>query len=485
MSDRKRIVVIGNGMAGARLVEELVARGGADRFRITVFGEEPRGNYNRILLSGVLAGEYAAEDIFVNPLEWYVANGVTLHAGVRAEAIDRQRRRVRGTDGIVEKYDELVLALGSRAYVPPLLGLRAGGAHKPGVFAFRTLDDCDALLAYAGGVRRAVVIGGGLLGLEAARGLLLRGLEVHVVHLREHLMETQLDAQAGAILRRTLERMGIRVHLGKKTTEVLGDARVEGVQFDDGGTLPCDLVVLSAGIQPNVDLASEAGLTVERGIVVGDDLRSPDDPHVHAVGECAQHRGQVYGLVAPLWEQAQVLADRLSGRRPDARYEGSKVATRLKVMGVDLTVMGAREVGPGDEEVAFVNAARGIYQKVVLRGGQVAGAILLGDAAAAPGVLQAFDRGLEAPENRAELLFPSIGEARPPGPLEVPPETRLCKCNGVSKGRILEALHDGHRTIDAVCRATRAGTGCGSCRRDVQRLVDAFADAPQPRARVA
>jgi nitrite reductase (NADH) large subunit len=193
----------------------------------------------------------------------------------------------------------------------------------------------------------------------------------------------------------------------------------------------------------------------------------------------------VYGLVAPVWEQAQVLADRLSGGRPEARYEGSKIATRLKVMGVDLTVMGAREVGPGDEEVAFVNAARGIYQKVVLRSGQVAGAILLGDAAAAPGVLQAFDRGLAAPENRAELLFPSLGEARPPGPLELPPETRLCKCNGVSKGRILEALHDGHRTIDAICRATRAGTGCGSCRRDVQRLMDAFADAPQRRARVA
>ena len=271
---KQRLVVIGNGMVGARFVEELIARGGGDGYEIVMFGDEPHGNYNRILLSGILAGSHAVEDTFINPLEWYRANGITLHAGVRVTAVDRAMKLVRGDTGVLEPYDVLVFATGSSPFVPPLKGLSSHGTEmKDGLFAFRTLDDCDRILAYVPRARSAAVVGGGLLGLEAARGLLERGLDVHVVHLRSHLMEMQLDPPAGLLLKHTLEAMGVKVHLDKQTSEVLGEHRVEGVSFADGSTLACDMVVVSAGIRPNVSLAIDAGLVVERGIVVTDELR--------------------------------------------------------------------------------------------------------------------------------------------------------------------------------------------------------------------
>ncbi len=471
---RERLVIVGNGMAGARFLEDLIARGGGERYRITVFGDEPYGNYNRILLSSVLAGRHAAEDIFINPLAWYDAHGVTLHAGVRATGIDTQGKVVRGANGIAERYGKLVIATGSSAFLPPIAGLKDGaGAFKEGAFVFRTLQDCNAIAEFSGRSRKAVVIGGGLLGLEAARGLLERGLEVHVVHLMGHLMELQLDARGGAILQRTLEGMGLRVLLKTSTRELLGDGRVTGLRFEDGSTLDCDLVVVAAGIRPNVELAREAGLLVERGIVVGDDLAVPGDPDVHALGECAQHRGRTYGLVAPLWEQAQVLADRLSGRDPRARYAGSKVSTKLKVMGVELAVMGARErSSAGDEEVAYEDASRGIYKKLIVRERRLVGAVLLGDASAAPGLFQAFDREAEIVADPAALLFPAASEAKPRSVLEAPDGLQICNCNGVSKGAIVRAARDGNRSLKALCEATRAGTGCGTCRRDVQALLD-------------
>ncbi len=474
MRDRSKLVVIGNGMAGARLVEELLGRGGGERYRVTVFGDEPYGNYNRILLSSVLAGTHAANDIFINPLAWYRDQGVTLRAGVRVTTIDTAGKRVLGADGSVEGYDKLVIATGSSAFVPPMGGISAeGGRLREGVFVFRTLDDCNAISEYAARCKKAVVIGGGLLGLESARGLLERGLEVHVVHLMSHLMELQLDPRGGAILQRTLEGMGLRVHLGKSTREVLGEERVTGVRFADGETLDCDLVVIAAGIRPNVALAREAGLLVERGIVVGDDLATPDDHDVYAIGECAQHRGRIYGLVAPLWEQAQVLARRLSGQDPRAAYGGSKVATKLKVMGIELAVMGAREQsGEADEEIHFEDAARGVYKKLVLREGRLAGAILLGDASSAPTLLQAFDRAQPVGERPSELLFPAVNEAKPRNVLHLPDDAQICNCNGVSKGRIAHAARNGHRSVAAVCAATRAGTGCGSCKGDVQAIVE-------------
>ena len=333
----ERLVVIGNGMAGARLAEDVLAAGGPSRFAITMFGDEPYGNYNRILLSSVLAGSHDPKDIFINPLAWYQEKGVRLHAGVPVTAIDRAARVVHGAGGVAEPYDHVVLATGSVPFVPPVEGLKAAdGADKDGVFVFRTLDDCAAITAYAKKSRVAAVVGGGLLGLEAARGLLEQGLEVHVVHLMPHLMEVQLDPAASGVLLRTLRSMGLVVHLEKSTRAILGDDRVSGLAFADGSSLDCDLVVVSAGIRPNVALARACGVTVERGVVVGDDLTSPDDRHFHAVGECAQHRGRVYGLVAPLWEQARVLADRLTGRAPAAAYAGSSVSTKLKVMGVEL-----------------------------------------------------------------------------------------------------------------------------------------------------
>jgi nitrite reductase (NADH) large subunit len=479
LKQRSRLVVVGNGMAGARLVEELVARGGGDRYQITVFGDEPYGNYNRILLSSVLAGRHAPEDIFLNPLDWYDAHGVNLHAAVRATALDTEAKTVVGEGGITERYDKLVIATGSSALVPPMAGLRGEeGRFKEGVFVFRTLDDCNTITQFAARSRKAVVIGGGLLGLEAARGLVERGLEVHVVHLMGHLMELQLDAKGGAILQRKLEQMGLTVHLRKSTKEILGKQRVTGLCFEDGGALDCDLVVVAAGIRPNVELACSAGLLVERGVVVGDDLATPNDPDVYALGECAQHRGRTYGLVAPLWEQARVLADRLSGHDPRACYAGSKVSTKLKVMGVELAVMGVQEpAGPGDEVVAYEDASRGIYKKLVLREGYLVGAILLGDASAAPSLLQAFDRSVAIGTNPAEVLFPAAAgvDAKPRTVLDLPEDAQICNCNGVSKGQILRAARGGNRALKAVCETTRAGTGCGSCKRDVQALLEEVA----------
>jgi nitrite reductase (NADH) large subunit len=379
-SGRRRLVVIGNGMAGARAVDEILRRGGGDMFDVTMFGDEPYGNYNRILLSGVLAGQDDPTDIFINPLDWYRENGIDLRAGVRVARIDRDARVVVDAHGASTPYDVLVIATGSHAFVPPIPGLRQDGVIRPGVFVFRTLDDCEAITHHAAGCRTAAVIGGGLLGLEAARGLMAQGLEVHVIEAGPHLMVQQLGAEPAAILARTLEGMGIGVHTGAMTSEVLGDDAVRGLRFADGREVGCDMVVVAAGIRPNAQLAVDCGLTVERAVVVDDGLRTADDPDVYAVGEVAQHRGQVYGLVAPLWEQAQVLADRLTGTRPDARYEGSKLATKLKVMGVDLAVMGLKAPETEDDEViTYTDPRRGVHTSVIIRDGVLLGATLLGD----------------------------------------------------------------------------------------------------------
>ncbi len=469
---KRKLVVIGNGMAGARLVEELLMRGGGELFDVVMFGDEPYGNYNRILLSNVLAGVHDPKDIFINPLRWYEENRVKLHAGARVTSIDRAARVVHGEGGIIESYDDLVLATGSTAFVPPI-----EGTSQDGVFVFRTLDDCDAILKYHQGKKTAAVIGGGLLGLEAARGLMQRGMKVHVVHLMNHLMEVQLDRTAGSILRRTLVQMGLEIHLEKSTGEILGqDGKVTGLRFQSGETLDCDMVVISAGIRPNTQLARDAGLTVARGIVVGDDLAT-NDPHIYAIGECSEHAGKTYGLVAPLWDQARVLAERLSAKKPNATYHGSKVATKLKVMGVDLAVMGERDsAGPDDEEVTYAEAKRGVYKKVIVRDGRIAGAILLGDSAAAPGLVQAFDRGAQVPDNPAELFFQLDGQAANAVRIEdFPDDTQICNCNGISKGDIVAAVHAGARSLKVLCERTRAGTGCGTCKKQVEALLECTA----------
>ncbi len=475
---KQKLVVVGNGMAGARLVEEVLSKGGGDQFDISVFGEEPHGNYNRILLSGVLAGTHSGENIFINPLEWYEKNNVKLYAGVRAIGVDRNAKTLFAAGGHVVRYDKLVIATGSEPFVPPMDGLYdEDGAFRRGIFVFRTLDDTEQMIEHATTARSAVVIGGGLLGLEAARGLLSRGLDVHVVHLAAYLMESQLDSLAGDLLQGTLEEMGVTFHLEKMTAAVLGEERVTGVRFKDDSEIPCDMVVISAGIRPNTDIARISGLNVRRGIMVNDDLACRNDPNIYAIGECAEHRNVTYGLVSPLWEQASILADRLTGRAPQARYLGSKVSTKLKVMGVDLAVAGVKEARDEDDEVVtYVEPGQRIYKKLIVRDGQIVGAILLNDGISSPRLLQAFDRDEVLPANRAELLFGITAGLPAVDVSSMPDDAQVCNCNGVSKGQIVAAVKAGRRSLKAVCDATRAGTGCGSCRPQVQEILEFASD---------
>ena len=474
MSARQRLAVIGNGMAGARTVEEILARGGGEQFEITMYGDEPTGNYNRILLSNVLNGSAREDEIFLNPLPWYAEQGIRLRAGRRIARILRQARHVVDEDGEAEPYDKLIIATGSRPFLPPIEGLRtADGALMRGVFVFRTLGDCRDIAAYASGRQRAAVIGGGLLGLEAARGLQNFGMQVSVVHLAGHLMQQQLDGAAGAILRQGMERLGLEILLGKNTTALLGDTAVEGLRFADGSTLECDMVVISAGIKPNCEVAAGTGLTVERALVVDDQMRSIDDRDIYVVGECAQHRGQVYGLVAPLWEQAKVLADHITGTRPAAAYHGSRVATKLKVMGVDVASMGLVEPQyPEDEVVQFSEAKRGTYKKLIVRDGRLVGGILLGDISKAPYLMQSFDRNTPLPEERLQLLFDIGAPAKQVTFLEMSPDTQVCNCNGVTKRALVSCVNAGKRSLKSVMDATRAGMGCGSCKTLVSEIVE-------------
>ena len=479
----RELVVIGNGMVGARAVEEILARGGGVMFRITMFGDEPHGNYNRILLSELLArGTDPDEDLLdavflLNPRQWYGDNGITLHAGVRVVRIDRFAHRVYADDGSIVRYDKFVLATGSRPYFPPMEDLWADDKTlTPGVFGFRTLHDTMAMMRYARGKQRAAVIGGGLLGLEAARGLQAHGLAVHVVHAAQGLMNQQLDAQAGLVLRRSLERLGMSVHTGVRTTGVRcsRDGAVTGVIFADGATLDVDMVVVAAGIRPNIGLAMVSGLETQRGIVVDDQLRSVDDDDIYAVGECVQHRGEVYGLVGPLWEQAAVLADHITGTDPAAAYHGSRLATKLKVAGVDVAAMGLKEPErPDDEFVQYSEPCRGIYQTVIIRDGVLVGATLLGDVSKVASLTQAFDRRAPLPGERIRLLF-DIGVPPPEtGVAGLADEAQVCNCNGVSKDQLVACIRDGQRTVEGVMAVTRAGKGCGSCEDLVADIVTA------------
>lgn len=474
MLKKKNLVVIGNGMAGARAVEEILARGGGDVFDITMFGDEPWGNYNRILLSNVLNGTQDESEIYLNSLEWYRENGITLHSGVRADSILRRSKIVLGWDGTIEAYDKLIIATGSSAYIPPIEGTTLpDGQYKPGLFVFRTLEDCRDIAEYAKGRGRAAVIGGGLLGLEAARGLQNFGVAVDVIHLGGHLMGQQLDPQAGAILKTSIERMGIGVHLRKNTKEILGSDRVTGLAFADGTTLDYEMVVISTGISPNTQIGVRAGLTVERAIVVDDHMRSVDDPDIYVVGECAEHRGRFYGLVAPLWEQAKVLADQITGVNRKSAYHGSKVATKLKVMGIEVASMGITEPeDERDEIVQFTEPKKGTYKKLIIRDGRLVGGILLGDISKAPYLMQAFDRGTPLPEERLSLLFDIGAPSAKVTMEELPLDAQVCNCNGVSKGAVIACVKGGRRSPKAVMEATRAGMGCGSCKALVNELVE-------------
>jgi nitrite reductase (NADH) large subunit len=468
---RSTIVVVGAGMAGAKLVEELLALA-PDRFSIRMFGAEPHGTYNRILLSQVLGGFANPAELWLNALEWYEKKGVRVHNGVKAERIDRARGVVIGGGKVEEPYDYLVLATGSRPFVPPLENGKLGG-----VFAFRTLDDCQAIGGYASNCDRAVVLGGGLLGLEAARGLLSHGVEVTVVEVASHLMAQQLDAAGAAVLKATLENMGIEVRLGIAATGLVGEGSVTGVRFKDGSTIETDMVIISCGIRPNVDEAREAGLTVERGIVVDDQMRT-SDPNIFAVGECVQHRGILYGVVEPLYEQARVLADVLSGVKPDAAYHGSKLATKLKVMGIDLVSMGnVKGEGPDLEVATHAEPAKGIYKKVVLRDNKLAGAIILGAEDRNSQLMRMFKEEQTYAEPAVNLLSETVADDGAAAVIDLPGDAQICNCNAVSKNRIVDAIHDGKCTLFTIGECTRAGTGCGSCQPLLSQLIEYYAPA--------
>ena len=396
-TDKPRLVVVGNGMAGMRTVEELLALA-PDLYDITVFGAEPHGNYNRILLSPVLAGEKTVDEIMLHPREWYARHGITLLAGDPVVAIDRARRLVRSQSGKEVRYDRLLLATGSRPFVVPV-----PGHQLDGVIAFRDIQDVETMLAAARAHRHAVVIGGGLLGLEAANGLLRQGMDVTVLHLGDALMDRQLDANAAALLKRTLERRGLRILLGANTSEILGDERVTGVRLADGARIPADLVVMAAGVRPNAELARAAGLHCERAIVVDDTLQTYD-PRIYAVGECVQHRQATFGLVAPIWDQARVCAAHLAGAG-HRRYVQQATATRLKVSGVELYSAGDIVGGEDSEDLVLRDPRRGVYKRLVLQQGRLAGAVLYGDVQDGPWYFELIQNGTPIGAMRNRLLF--------------------------------------------------------------------------------
>ncbi|MBS9479034.1 NAD(P)/FAD-dependent oxidoreductase [Ancylobacter radicis] len=393
---RERLLVIGNGMAGIRLVEEVLERA-PDRFDITILGAEPRPAYNRILLSPVLAGERVADDILIHEPGWYARHGVTLHTGVTVQALQPEARRVVATDGRAFTYDRLVLATGSDPVVPPLPGVRL-----PGVVRFRDVEDVTSMLAQAGAGRRAVVIGGGLLGLEAAYGLVRRGMAVTVLHLMPHLMERQLDAEAAGLLRGALEARGIAILTGAATQEITGTDHVTGVRLVDGQTLPADLVVLAIGVRPRVELPRAAGLEIARGIVV-DDALCTSRPGIYALGECAEHRGICHGLVAPLYEMARALATHLAGEA--GHYVPSPTATRLKVTGIDLFSAGDFAGGPGSEDIVLRDPRMGHYARLVVRDDRLVGAVLCGDTTDAGFFFDLIQSGRDIDPIRDTLIF--------------------------------------------------------------------------------
>jgi nitrite reductase (NADH) large subunit len=394
---RRRLIVVGNGMAGMRAVEELLALA-PDAYDITVFGAEPHGNYNRVLLSPLLAGDKHAEEIVLHPPEWYAEHGITLHAGDPVVSIDRRRRTVRSRAGLELSYDRLLLATGSRPTVLPI-----PGADLPGVVTFREWDDVDAMVSAAQTYRRAAVIGGGLLGLEAAHGLMRRGMKVTVVHLPSTLMERQLDPAAAALLKASLESRGLEFRMHTRTVAVLGEERARGLRFSDGSELEADLIVMAAGVRPHIDLARDAGLKCGRGILVDDTLQSYD-PSIYAVGECVEHRNSTFGLVAPLWEQARVCAVHLA-ELGASRYRTTVVATQLKVAGIELYSAGDFADDDGADALVLRDPERGVYKRVVIRDGKLKGAVLYGDVQHGSWYLELMRAGQDVGPLRDSLLF--------------------------------------------------------------------------------
>jgi nitrite reductase (NADH) large subunit len=469
-SPRRKLVVLGNGMAAGRVLDELFARA-PDRYDITVFGAEPRVNYDRIMLSPVLAGDKQFDDIIVHDDAWYARHNVDLRKGEAVVAIDRATRSVRTQSGTVEPYDDLIIATGSRPILLPI-----PGAELPGVVTFRDLDDVNAMLTAAKAGGNAVVIGGGLLGLEAAAGLAANGMKTTVVHLMPTLMERQLDPNAAYLLQKAIEKRGIEVLTGANTNAILGDSKVTAVRLQDGRTLPADLVVMAVGIRPNTALAKDAGLEVKRGLVVDDFLRTNDE-NIFAVGECVEHRGQCYGLVAPLYEMAKTLGATLAGEQVSG-YAGSSTSTKLKVTGVDL--FSAGDFAEGEDEIVLRDPSRGVYKRVVLRENRIIGAVLYGDTGDGSWYFDLLKKNADIVAMRDMLIF---GQAYQGGgaPMDaaaavaaLSDDVEICGCNGVCKGTITQAITTkGLTTIEDVRVQTKASSSCGQCTSKVEALLRA------------
>lgn len=477
---RKKLVVVGAGMASGRMLEHLF-EDGTDAFDVTLFGAEPRGNYNRIMLSPVLAGEKCYEDIITHDAEWYAAHDVACRFGETVTRIDRKAKVVFSRAGETP-YDKLVLATGSAPFIIPV-----AGRDLPGVRAFRDLDDVEAMIAAAEKPgARAVVIGGGLLGLEAAAALRSRGMEVVVLHLMGHLMERQLDPAAGYLLQKELEGRGIKVHCKAQTKAILGDGRAEAVLLEDGIVYPADLVVMAVGIRPETRIAVDAGLYVERGIVV-DDQMVTSDPDILAIGECVEHERICYGLVAPLYDMAKVAAATL--REKAAAFRPVETATQLKVTGVNLYSAGDFADGDDREEIVLRDAAAGIYKRLVLKDNRILGAVLYGDTADGAWFFDLLKKGADISDQRDTLIF---GQAYQGGGrldstaavAALPDEAEICGCNGVCKGKITGAITEkGLTTLEAVRAHTKASASCGTCTGLVEQLMKlTLGDAYNPAA---
>jgi nitrite reductase (NADH) large subunit len=468
--EKMKLVMVGNGMAGVRTLEELLKLA-PDLYEITVFGAEPHANYNRILLSPVLAGEQTLKDIMLNDVEWYAQNGITLHLNKKVTKIDRKNRVVHAEDGTTAEYDRLILSTGSNPFMLPV-----PGADLEGVISFRDIRDVDAMIEASGKFKHAVVIGGGLLGLEAANGLKLRGMDVSVVHIAEWLMERQLDKTAAKLLQKNLEERGLEFLLQKQTDHLVGkDGRVAAVKFKDGTEVPADLVVMAVGIRPNTALAESAGIHCNRGIVVNDTMQT-FDPRVYAVGECVSHRGIAYGLVAPLFEMGKVCANHLA-EMGIGRYTGSVVSTKLKVTGIDLFSAGNFSGGEGCEEIVLSDPMGGVYKKLVIQDNKLAGAVLYGDTVDGAWYFQLLREGRSIADIRDHLMFGQdhLGNTGHQGQNKAASMTdamEVCGCNGVCKGTIVSAIKEkGLFTLEDVRKHTKASSSCGSCTGLVEQIL--------------
>ncbi|SDQ01178.1 nitrite reductase large subunit NirB [Ectopseudomonas guguanensis] len=466
-----KLVMIGNGMAGVRTLEELLKLA-PDLYDITVFGAEPHPNYNRILLSPVLAGEQTFEEIVLNDLNWYADNGIKLLLGRKVVKIDRKKRLVIADDGSEAEYDRLLIATGSNPFILPI-----PGKDLQGVIGYRDIADTQTMMETAKTHRHAVVIGGGLLGLEAANGLKLRGMDVTVVHIGDWLLERQLDRTAGELLQKSLEDRGLKFLLPKHTAELLdnGEGRVCAVKFKDGEVIPADLVVMAAGIRPNTELAESAGIACNRGILVNDTMQT-FDPRVYAIGECASHRGIAYGLVAPLFEQAKVCANHLA-QLGFSRYQGSVTSTKLKVTGIDLFSAGEFMGGEGTETITLSDPIGGVYKKLVIKDDVLVGACLYGDTADGGWYFRQIRENHNVSEIRDHLMFGegAIGDVGHQGAdktANMPDSMEICGCNGVCKGTIVKAIQEnGLFSVDEVKKHTKAASSCGSCAGLVEQIL--------------